>query len=164
MFVFSTEIRTCPYCNRQYITPLLTFDGQTRGTLDHFVAKSKYPYFSMSLYNLVPVCYSCNSSFKGDSEFDFDDINPYEESMDNYIRFQANMIINKPIHIDINIKKIDKKNGIEKYLDTFKLESQYNYHTNQVEELILKKFTYSEKYIEDIKNNKLKNFDLCNKN
>lgn len=160
LFVLASGIRTCPYCNRQYITPILTSNGKMRGTLDHFVAKNKYPYFSMSLYNLVPTCYSCNSSFKGEKEFNFKDINPYDESMDDYIRFQAKMIINKPIRIDVKEKTLNKKDEIEKYIDTFKIESQYNYHTNQVEELILKRFIYPEEYIKDIKNEKLNDFRI----
>ncbi|AQR96142.1 HNH endonuclease [Clostridium saccharoperbutylacetonicum] len=150
IFVFASDIRICPYCNRQYITPILTSNGKMRGTLDHFVAKNEYPYFSMSLYNLVPTCYSCNSSFKGDTEFSFNDINPYEESMDDYIKFHANMRIKKPIHISIKKKTINKKAEIEKYLDTFKLESQYSYHINQVEELIFKRLVYTEEYIKDL--------------
>lgn len=160
MFVFSTGIRTCPYCNRQYITPVLTSSGQVRGTLDHFLVKSEHPYFSMSLYNLVPTCYSCNSSLKGDTKFDFRDISPYEESMDSYVRFHANILINKPIHINVSTKSLIKEQMIKKHIDTYKLESQYNYHINQVEELILKRFSYSDEYIEDIRNKKLRNFKI----
>lgn len=163
LFVLESGLRTCPYCNRQYITPILTSKGKMRGTLDHFVAKSKYPYFSMSLYNLIPVCYSCNSSFKGDIEFDFDDINPYEESMDDYIRFYANLSINKPINIHIKTKKLKKEAKVKKYLDVFKLEPQYNYHVNQVEELVLKRLIYSEEYINDIKYSKLNDFKISEK-
>lgn len=163
LFVFESGIRTCPYCNRQYITPVLTSNGKMRGTLDHFLAKSRYPYFSMSLYNLIPVCYSCNSSFKCDTEFDFDDINPYEESMDDYIRFIADLSINKPIHIHIKTKKLKNQDKVKKYLDTFKIEPQYNYHVNKVEELVLKRLIYSEEYIKDIKYAKLNNFRISEK-
>lgn len=159
IFVFSSGVRTCPYCNRQYITPILTSDGRTRGDLDHFLAKDQYPYFSMSLYNLVPVCSSCNSSLKGSEEFGFNNLNPYEGSLDDYIKFRAD-IRKKDIYI--NIIKADKlirkpgmrKKNVEKLLDTFKLKLQYNYHVSQVEELILKRVIYSEKYIDDIKNSK----------
>lgn len=163
LFVLGSGLRTCSYCNRQYITPILTSNGKMRGTLDHFVAKSKYPYFSMSLYNLIPVCYSCNSSFKGDIEFNFDDISPYEESMDDYIRFYANLAINKPINIHIKTKKIKKEAKAKKYIEVFKLEPQYNYHVNQVEELVLKRLIYSEEYIKDIKYSKLNGFKISEK-
>lgn len=163
LFVLESGLRTCPYCNRQYITPILTSKGKMRGTLDHFVAKSKYPYFSMSLYNLIPVCYSCNSSFKGDIEFDFDDINPYEESLDDYIRFYANLAFNKNINIHIKTKKIKKEANAKKHLEVFKLEHQYNYHVNQVEELVLKRLVYSEEYINDIKYSRLNGFKISEK-
>lgn len=33
-------------------------------TLDHILPQSKYKFFSLCFYNLVPSCYSCNSKFK----------------------------------------------------------------------------------------------------
>lgn len=150
IFVLKTQIRTCPYCNRQYITPVFTASGMMRGALDHFLAKYKYPYFSMSLYNLIPVCHSCNSSFKGITDFDFNDINPYKESMDDYIKFRAYIKSRKPIHIKISRKNKNKKISIDKFTNTFKLELQYNYHINQVKELIFKRRHYSDEYIKDL--------------
>lgn len=159
IFVFSSGLRTCPYCNRQYITPILTSDGRTKGTLDHFLAKDQFPYFSMSLYNLVPACSSCNSSLKGTKEFGFNNLSPYEGNLDDYVKFHAD-IRKKDIYINIiktdklNKKTKIKKKNVEKLLDTFKLKLQYNYHVSQVQELILKRVIYSEKYIDDIKNSK----------
>ena len=45
--------------------------GRTRADLDHFLAKSKTPIFACSLYNLVPSCKICNSSFKHQQETDY---------------------------------------------------------------------------------------------
>lgn len=149
IFIFSLKVRTCPYCNRQYITPILTSNGKSRGNLDHLLPKSKYPYFSMSIYNLVPVCNSCNSSLKGDKEFSFDSLNPYEESLDDYISFKADINSND-IYIKIDKKNDDKEEDIKEVLDTYKLELQYNYHKNQVKELIIKRLAYSEEYINDL--------------
>ncbi len=52
--------------------------------LDHFIDKAKHPYFSVSLYNLIPCCSVCNSSFKGSKNFSLRNnfhpyINGYEE-------------------------------------------------------------------------------------
>ena len=170
-FVYETGLRTCPYCNRQYITPILTSSGQTRGTLDHFLPKSKYPYFSMSLCNLVPTCYSCNSSLKGDKDFDLDDINPYYESVDDYIRFSADININEPVYIRVAHKNSDVNscerrkiyNKVENLIHSFKLEEQYNYHTNQVEELMLKRYIYSDSYISDIVKKSRHKFNISEK-
>ena len=153
IFIFSLKVRTCPYCNRQYITPILTSNGKSRGNLDHLLPKSKYPYFSMSIYNLVPVCNSCNSSLKGDKEFSFASLNPYDESLDDYISFKAN-ISSDDIYIKIDKKNDYNQEAIKEVLGTYKLELQYNYHKNQVKELIIKRLAYSEKYINDLITNK----------
>ncbi len=163
LFVYASGLRTCPYCNRQYITPILTSNGKMRGTLDHFLPKNEYPYFSMSLYNLVPSCYNCNSSFKGSIKFNFDDINPYYKNMDDYIKFHANIHINEQIDIKVLHRDTCINDKVDKYIDTFKLDEQYNYHINQVEELILKRYMYSEEYIKDIRKNKLNRFNISEK-
>ncbi|BCZ45811.1 hypothetical protein psyc5s11_18780 [Clostridium gelidum] len=156
MFVLISGIRVCPYCNRHYITPIYTSMSQIRGELDHFFPKYKYPYFSMSAYNLIPVCHICNSSLKGKKEFLLDDLNPYEESFDSYAQFSAIIEVDKPIEIKIN--KIHDK--VENYLKMFKLELQYNYHINQVNELIHKKIAYSDKHIDDILKDRFKNSEV----
>lgn len=60
----------CPYCQQNFaFTVLGEGQGSFRPTLDHFFPKSIYPYLSLSLYNLVPSCYVCNSSLKGSKNF-----------------------------------------------------------------------------------------------
>lgn len=159
-FVLMSNLRTCPYCNRQYITPILTPSGKMRGDLDHFLPKSKYPYLSMSLYNLVPVCKFCNSSLKGDEEFTTNELNPYDGSFDDNAEFYAEFEDKKHIRIYIrerkNLKSANGFKNINKFLKTFKLELQYSYHNDQVLELIQKRLAYSEELIKDIKHNVFK--------
>lgn len=104
------NINTCPYCNRQYIT---TFDrkdilrevkklkiykwklitkvkGKTRPELDHFYSQNDFPYFRISLFNLIPSCHICNSNFKGKIKFNTGEyINPYFQSFHNILRFSV---------------------------------------------------------------------------
>lgn len=150
-FVFLIDLKTCPYCNRQYITPIFHENGRMRADLDHFFPKSKYPYLSMSIYNLIPCCKFCNSSLKGKKEFDIDTINPYESSIDDYIKFKYEIEQNNKIDIKLENKNECEGVNIDKYIDIFKLEQQYKYHTNIVDELICRKLMYSDKYIEDIR-------------
>lgn len=59
-------IKSCVYCNAQYAASAKR--GKTdRGkkyrstfTIDHFLAKSDYPYLATSFFNLYPACASCN--------------------------------------------------------------------------------------------------------
>jgi hypothetical protein len=45
-----------------------TVDTKTYADADHFFPKSLYPFFSVHLENLVPICLQCNRSFKLDRD------------------------------------------------------------------------------------------------
>jgi hypothetical protein len=74
--------RLCPYC-QQSLAVTIYRDKKSkalRPTLDHFYPKSEYPYLALSLYNLVPSCYPCNSSLKGKIDFFKEThLHPYED-------------------------------------------------------------------------------------
>lgn len=53
-------VKVCPYCNRMY-TITLFGENKIRPDFDHFYPKSKYPYLSVSLFNLIPSCSMCNT-------------------------------------------------------------------------------------------------------
>lgn len=142
-FIMESGLRVCPYCNRQYITPIYSDRGKMRADIDHFLPKSKFPYFSMSLYNLIPVCKSCNQSLKGDREFDFDSLSPYEDHISDYFKFRANVRTH-----EITIKIYGTNPAIMPHLDIFKIETLYNYHQRQVEEMITKRIAYPDEYIQ----------------
>lgn len=145
-FIMESGVRVCPYCNRQYIIPIYSDNGKMRADIDHFLPKSRYPYFSMSLYNLVPVCKSCNQSLKRDKEFEFNSINPYNENLSDYFKFKVDIIKN-----EISIEKLGNKlKEITYHIDTFKIEVLYNYHKNQIQELIKKRIAYPDSYIKKI--------------
>lgn len=59
----------CPYCNQAFAFTVVDVGGSFRPTLDHFFPKAEYPYLALSLYNLVPSCYTCNSNLKGAKDF-----------------------------------------------------------------------------------------------
>ena len=160
-FAFYLDITVCPYCNRQYISPIITKTGRMRGDMDHFYSKELYPLFCLSIYNLVPVCKFCNSSFKGTKNFDLGDIHPYEDSLDDFFNFKfctngdniqiiAKRIINPKYH----------KTGFEKYKEFFKYEDQYQYHENLVKAFITKTRVYDDSVINDIRKRfpKIRNF------
>ncbi|WP_411850225.1 hypothetical protein ACLB90_15095 [Stenotrophomonas sp. LGBM10] len=76
--------RICPYCQQAYAFTLHVDEEKVfRPTLDHYYAKSIYPYLAVSLYNLVPSCYTCNSALKRDLDF-LDDahLHPFEDRED----------------------------------------------------------------------------------
>ncbi|KMY28269.1 hypothetical protein ACZ11_23840 [Lysinibacillus xylanilyticus] len=93
-YVESLNTKICPYCHAQYINPIrnnraLNGAGkQARPHLDHFIPISMFPIFSISLYNLVPSCYYCNSYFKSNYYTDFDNcFSPYEKEIEHAFTF-----------------------------------------------------------------------------
>lgn len=66
-------------------------DGKILFDLDHFYLKSRYPFLSLSFYNLVPCCGLCNSRYRSTKNFDITShINPYFESFDENYFFEFN--------------------------------------------------------------------------
>lgn len=65
----TSPYKICPYCNQNFAFTLAAVDGEFRPTLDHFYPKAQYPFLALSLYNLVPSCYTCNSNLKGTADF-----------------------------------------------------------------------------------------------
>ena len=78
------KVSVCPYCNRQYIS---IFNDTKKGTatFDHCYREETYPIFKLSLYNLVPSCYTCNSTLKGSS--DIQHLNPWNMKEANSLKF-----------------------------------------------------------------------------
>ena len=102
-FQENIEVHTCYYCNIDFIN---TFKkkNQTKNafTLDHVLEKADYPFLALSLYNLVPSCYVCNSKVK-DSKIPFDDFSPTNKDFDfdERVKFKS-FISNTNIQIKRN--------------------------------------------------------------
>lgn len=162
VFLFMLPLRTCPYCNRQYITPFMqdetseTSEKKMRADLDHFWPKAKYPHFSMSLYNLVPSCKFCNSSLKYTREFTLENLSPYECNYDDYFRFDFDWKDINFSSISIKTDVIDER--IRPFLDMFAIEELYKYHANVAQEFIQKRICYPDELLENL----LHHFKRCN--
>lgn len=153
---------SCPYCNRQYVLTYITPQGKTRATLDHFFNKSSYPYLALSFFNLIPSCYTCNSSFKSDTEFSINThINPYIKSFENHAKFTITFSKASNAHeyitqfyqnedfLEINFVATDgsqlPNNSIAKgNIDIFQLKGLYNLHKDLVIEILQKQVIYNQ--------------------
>ncbi|WP_336663717.1 hypothetical protein [Kurthia gibsonii] len=110
-------INICPYCATQFIFVYESDNGNTRGTLDHFIDKAKYPIFSISIYNLIPSCKVCNSDFKGSKEANIENnYTPFEENIIEYITFKREVIHRHEEEISPSTV-IDIKNGFKGEVD-----------------------------------------------
>lgn len=149
-FIQKINIDTCPYCNRNYIY-VLSKKGKVKPEIDHFLPKSKYPYFGISFFNLIPSCQTCNGkAAKGELDpYDENMISPYEIEHNDF-EFSYKLIsidvlspLNGKSGVSVSINKNAKIDGNNK---VFKLSKLYSKHDDHALELIIKsKVKYGEK-------------------
>lgn len=127
--------RVCPYCNQNYIL-FFEDNASCRGPLDHFLPKSIYPEFAVSLFNLIPSCSTCNSLKGGKDTRSFLIHNPYAVNPDDIFKFDIHFsgfgVFGKS---DIKISVVKKDGSTESALDKnfksiFKHEKRYVDHAS----------------------------------
>ena len=158
-FVMEMNLKVCPYCNRNFITPLYDTEAKTRGDLDHFLPKEKYPFLAMSIYNLVPCCKVCNSSLKSTNEFSYEkNLSPYEErDIENMYTFTYKpksykdfySPIDEYLEIDIlyNNEEEQLVERMKNNMKIFKIKELYSYHSDLVRKMIIRKSIYPKEYV-----------------
>ena len=153
-FVENIDIKTCPYCNRNYI--FICDEGKIRPEIDHFLPKSYYPYFSMSYFNLIPCCHTCNHTKL--NKHDINMLNPYSEiTHETKVNFSidvkkidfANI---KKDKYDFNSFSITINSKSNKNLEIFQLKELYKQHKDIVIDLLIKNAYYPSSYITYLKN------------
>ncbi len=117
--------------------------------------KADYPFLALSLYNLVPSCYVCNSKVK-DSKIPFDDFSPTNKNFDfdEKVKFKS-FITNTNLQIekeqDFYLKLIeDYSNKYDKYIESLNLNNRYDYHKYKVLEMIQKRKEYPDSRIKEL--------------
>jgi len=150
------NVNTCPYCNRQYT---FTIDKQKkiRPQFDHFLSKSKYPHLALSFYNLIPCCPTCNH-IKSDNANII--LYPYTEGFHDKCRFHVNhmgfILNNDKIAIQLDAMPHCDELFIEKCknsIETFALKELYEQHSDYIEEMVIKAYSYNDDYYEGIVEN-----------
>jgi len=113
-FIEKVNLKVCPYCNRNYIFNFKkNKKNEATAQLDHFYDKSTYPYFSLSMYNLVPSCNICNQRKSKKDVLVEPIFNPYKDNIHNHIRFKSSKILSldklKEKDLDIPLNFINLK-------------------------------------------------------
>lgn len=154
-------IKCCPYCNENYIFNRKKKNNKkyAMAQLDHFYPRDIFPIFSVSLYNLVPVCGPCNH-IKSTTEID---ISPHDHSFDfsqmkiTYIPKSVDWI-ERAEDIDIKFQYDEDNLEFEKRmrcnLDIMGIEYSYHMHADYVQEIIKKAQVYGK----EIRSNLLNDF------
>lgn len=157
------KVNICPYCNR---IPTYTIGKSskkgTRPQFDHFFDKSRYPYLSLSIYNLVPSCNICNSSYKHSKEFNIKEhFHPYIKGFDcEDVKFTLEIeniddilsVVDETLNIptyDIGFR-CDPFKTLPKNIDDLGLKKLYNYDKSYTNDIIKKSFIYNKDYIESL--------------
>jgi len=145
-------MKTCPYCNRQY-TFTIYKKQEIRPQFDHFYPKSKFPYFALSFYNLIPACPTCNH-LKTDKTKKI--LYPYLEGFGDKCMFRVNhgeYMMGREIKVDFDISKNISKEEQRKYKNSIKmfaLEALYNEHADYIQEIIDKAYMYNDSYYDGL--------------
>ena len=150
-FVEILDLKTCPYCNRNYTFIVDEESGKLRPELDHFYPKSIYPFLAMSFYNLIPSCPICNHTKS--SKVSENLINPYDIKADDFkftykpTDISFSQIESKKYDMDSFEIEFKKKN---ENIDIFKLDELYKQHKDIVVDLLMKKAYYPKSYVEEL--------------
>ncbi|MBE0662291.1 MAG: hypothetical protein IH597_07475 [Bacteroidales bacterium] len=145
------NIKTCLYCNAQFTLVVHNANKNlARFQFDHFFPKNKYPYLSISLYNLTPSCASCNQS-KSKETFTLDElVHPFNEDFQSLTHFEINQDAHNrllqgalvPINeINVSMSNTDEPRVRNQNRFTA-IENIYKRHIDIVKEIYLKAYAY----------------------
>jgi hypothetical protein len=155
-------MKACYVCNAQYaltaepenpIKNVSTLQNRysAKFQFDHFLPKVDYPCFSISLYNLLPICSSCNS-IKNKYDIGIDFMDSSEANWKGKFKFKLIekslsdfLLKNKQLELDFE-DTYDYPVGIGKLADRFDIKGVYNTQIDIIEELIMRKLKYSDAY------------------
>jgi len=131
-------------------------------TLDHLLPKSDYPHFALSLYNLIPSCYTCNSKTKGAKDLGkMDDLVLLSPSSDKFNVYE--MVRVKMVHKGPTLEKVfdlndfsirfeygGRESTYKDYIQAFKLHGRYPFHKDKALDLIVKSRNYNEAMLKEL--------------
>jgi len=146
-------IKSCPFCNNNYIYFYEKNAGQynTLATLEHYYPKAKYPHLSLSFYNLIPSCSTCNSKFKGNNTHEGEILHPYYEDFDEKAQFSVS-VDRLPTHksIELSVKLESSDPRCIKSIDRFQLDKIYTQHSDIAQEIWNKAQVYNDSRIDEL--------------
>ncbi|MCG3687577.1 hypothetical protein L5E75_03975 [Aliarcobacter butzleri] len=158
-FEKNIKTRTCYYCNIHLINEYKYGKKyKNEFTLDHYYNKALYPYLALSLYNLIPSCYICNSKLKKSKVLK--NLPPSSENFDFHEKvkfklffetFNDKLSIKSIDDIDIILKEQYSSNYYD-YIKNFNLDERYKSHKNIVLEMIRKYELYPESRLKELQN------------
>ena len=155
-------VDTCIYCNRNYTINITK--NHSRAELDHWFPKTQFPLLSLSFYNLIPSCHSCNH-IKGNPKIDWEKalkeyIHPYFK--ENKEGFSFDFFYNKSLDkLNIETKSFKKSTKTDETLIFNKTKDIYNSHSEkELRDLVNLRYKYSKNYIKILSEDTFKNLKI----
>lgn len=158
-------IKTCVYCNAQYA--ITTRNHESFYQLDHCCPKSLYPYLCTSFFNLQPCCGSCNQRKSAEDmrkgDYDVSIWREKNDPIEEYFHFQVEDTSLAAFELSMDKEQLkvefqepenahaDLKDLKTQYNQKFRIEELYQEHRDVVEEVLWKKYVYSQAYIDSLK-------------
>lgn len=165
-------IKTCVYCNAQYAVSFTSKSGNeyAQFEVDHWKPKSEYPFLSISFYNFVPSCPSCNKhktekdlmfSFYSDSRSVADgmEYDPFVFRLtdENLSRFLSTY--NSDL-LKLEFKSRDGNLLLEKDYSRFAIDEMYKCFRDEAALTIRRFLFYNNAYREQLQKSYGKNFSM----
>lgn len=156
------DVNVCPYCNRLYTMTLDGNSGKSRPQFDHYKNKSKYPYFAVSLTNLIPSCGLCNQSKRDQNK---EVLYPFSDEMGtdvlfrtkpetglNYLTGSMDALDEFSVVLDIVNDSLPEalKDKIQNSDKIFNLTELYNKHKEYILYLYWKNYVFTDEYLEGL--------------
>ena len=127
-------------------------------TLDHYIPKESYPMLALNIYNLIPCCKNCNSTFKGTSTAKI--INPYFYSIENNLKFKMpiqnikNFIFDKDSKYEIEVENRAKDKRVwtmvNEHIRVLSIKERYQYFETIAKSILKKKVYYNNTRISEL--------------
>jgi 5-methylcytosine-specific restriction endonuclease McrA len=148
-------LKSCVYCNAQLSVVIEKKGGKLSSNfqVDHYIDKASYPCFSISFFNLYPVCASCNNK-KGNKEIGFQlysenqqdlEKSPFEFEIDR--ASLANYRISRD-YKDLKVHFNDQGSGLNEHMN---VQDIYATQNDLAEEIIVKAEIYNKSYGNSLK-------------
>jgi len=149
-------VNSCSYCNIDFINTFTNSSGDLKSsfTIDHVLSKSVTPHLALSLFNLVPSCYTCNSKLKGvkdifcapptSSNFDFNEKVIFKTFLNS-----PTLQIEDDADFDLLLKE-DFTDIYKSYISLFELNGRYKYHSSKALDMIKKRQNYPDSRIREL--------------
>jgi hypothetical protein len=149
-------VKTCMHCNTSFTLAIddddATEDRKVVFQFDHYYPKKDFPYLSLSFFNLIPSCGSCNLLLSTDEKHH----HPLEVSLDDLFAVSVDpfdlvgCIANPTVLPKITTSSKDTK--YTPVFDKLRLSDRYAHFADFAQEIIWKNQVYTDDYKQSLSN------------